>query len=236
MTRETRDEARDAGFSLSELLVTMFIVGLVLSATATLTIGLLRSNAENISRTDQVDSARVAVESMAKTLRTSVMQSQLGASGTTADAFIQGDNYAVAFYANIDNPNNSIGPSKVTYRIDATGTGVGDLYQTVQKPDSPTPSPTGYLYTNTANIVERLVARDLRTDGARPMFSYYDGSSDTPLSTGTSGLSSADLANVLAIELSVTVQADSGITAKPTTYVQRMLLPNAEAVIRQGEE
>ena len=228
MTRGTRDVARDAGFSLSELLVTMFIVGLVLSATATLTIGLLRSNAENISRTDQVDSARVAVESMAKTLRTSVMQSQLGASGSTADAFIQGDDYSVAFYANIDNPNNSVGPSKVTYRIDATGTGVGDLYQTIQKPDSPTPSPTGYLYTNSANVVQRLAAR--------PVFSYYDGSSGTPLSTGTSGLSSADLANVLAIELSVTVQAETGITAKPTTYVQRMLLPNAEAVIRQGEE
>ncbi|MCV2394576.1 prepilin-type N-terminal cleavage/methylation domain-containing protein [Actinotalea sp. M2MS4P-6] len=228
-------ERREDGFSLAELLVTMLIVSLVLSATATLTIGLLRTNAANVSRQDQVDSARVAVETMAKTLRTSVMQSQLGASGSTADAFIQGDNFSVSFYANINNPGNTVGPSKVSYRIVPTATGIGELHQTVQIPDSPTPSPTGYQYSNTANIVDSLVAKDVLTDG-RAMFSYYDGSSTTAMSTGSTGLSATDLANVLAIELTVTVQSQQAQQAQPTTYVQRMLLPNAEAVIRQGEE
>ena len=227
--------AVDAGMSLTELLVTMFITSILIAGTATLVVGITRTNGANIDRTDQVDTARVGVERMVQTLRTSVMQSQLGCSGCTEDAFIQGADYGVQFYANLNNADGSVGPSKVTYRIVATGTGTGDLHQTVQKPDSNVPSPTGgYLYANAANAVDSVVARGVLTDTGAPIFGYYDGAS-ARLVPGAGALTSAQLKNVLAIEVQLTVQTSSK-RALPTTYVQRLLLPNAQAVIRQNEE
>jgi prepilin-type N-terminal cleavage/methylation domain-containing protein len=225
----------DAGMSLTELLVTMFITSILIAGTATLVVGVSRTNGANIDRTDQVDTARVGVERMVQALRTSVMQSQLGCSGCTADAFIQGADYGAQFYANINNAGGTVGPSKVTYRIVTTGTGTGDLRQTIQRPDSATPSPTlGFQYTNTANIVDTVIARGVRTDTGAPMFAYFDGASARLVPT-SGALTAAQLKNVLAIEVQLTVQTPSQ-RARPTTYVQRLLLPNAEAVIRQNEE
>ncbi len=138
------------------------------------------------------------------------------------------------FYANVDNASGSVGPSKVTYRIVPTGTGVGELRQTVQKPNSPTPGASGYQYTMTSNIVDTVVARNVRTDTGRAIFTYYDGSSARIVPVG-GFLTATQLKGVLAIELQLTVQT-SDLRAKPTTYVQRLLLPNAQAVIRENQE
>jgi prepilin-type N-terminal cleavage/methylation domain-containing protein len=226
---------RDEGMTLTELLVTMFVTSIVITATVTLVTGVQRTNSENLNRQTQVDQARVGTERVIKTLRTSVMQSQLGCASCTADAFIQGQDFRVQFYANIDNPGNSVGPSKVTYDIVPSGPGVGTLRETIQKPDSPTPTAAGYLYTNTANIVTSNVAFDIRTDTGAPMFEYYDGSSARLVPSG-GALTSGQLANVLAMEVRITVQAPGGYQAKPTTYIQRAMLPNAEAVVRQSDE
>lgn len=226
---------QDDGITITELLVTMFVMSIVMAGTVALVIGVQRTSAQNVARTDQVDVARFAAERMAQTLRTSVMQSQLGCAGCTEDAFILGENYRVQFYANIDNPGNSVGPSKVTYYTTSTGTGLVDLHQTVQIPDSPVPAYDGYRYTNAANIVDSVIARDVRVDTGTPLFSYYDGSG-TALAPSGGALTATQLANVLAIEVQVTVQEQVSNVAQPTTYVQRLMLPNAEAVIRQGEE
>ena len=41
---------------------------------------------------------------------------------------------------------------------------------------------------------------------------------------------------MLAIELTVSVQSTTVTKANPTTYIQRITLPNAQAVLRQGED
>ncbi len=224
----------DSGMSLTELLITMFITAILIAGTATLVVGVSRTTGANVSRTEQVDAARLGVERMVRTLRTSAMQSQLGCTGCTEDAFIQGADYGVQFYANVDNASGSVGPSKVTYRIVPTGTGVGELRQTVQKPNSPTPGASGYEYTMSSNIVDTVVARNVRTDTGRAIFTYYDGSSARIVPVG-GFLTATQLKGVLAIELQLTVQT-SDLRAKPTTYVQRLLLPNAQAVIRENQE
>lgn len=234
--RRLRSRVGDEGMTLTELLVTMFVTSIVVTATITLVTGVQRTNAENFNRQTQVDQARVGTERVIKTLRTSVMQSQLGTCATcTADAFIQGQDFRVQFYANLNNPGNTIGPSKVTYDIVPTGTGIGTLRETVQKPDSPTPTASGYQYTNASNIVTHNVAFGVRTDTGSPMFEYYDGSS-TRLTPSGGSLTSTQLANVLAMEVHITVQATGSYQSKPTTYIQRVMLPNAEAVIRQSDE
>jgi prepilin-type N-terminal cleavage/methylation domain-containing protein len=241
----TPPNERDQGISLVELLVTMMVMGVIIAATATLVIGAQRTNAQTIARLDQVESARNAVEHMSRTLRASVMPSQLltSCAGCTEDAFVRGEDYEVQFYSNIDNPRNTVGPSRVTYAVTETAPGVADLVQTIQIPNSPIPTATGYQYcdpiTDTSaacqNRVQRMIiARGVLVDPTRPLIAYY--SADGTLATSGGALSAADLARVLAVEVQVRVQKQTSLQAQPTTYIQRILLPNAQAVIRQGEE
>lgn len=247
MTR--RHRPTDAGTSLTELLISMLLFGIVLIAVSTLSIGFTKTNQQNINRQDQIDAARVATESMSKTLRTAVMPSQLTATcagACSTDAFVLGQDFAVQFYANLNNSGNLRGPSRVTYTVTTDAKGVSSLVEKIQTPDNATPGPTGYAYCPaeaagaSTECKGHLKVRTLATGVQKvtPIFTYYSATSSTPLSPATNGgsLSAADLGKVLAIELHVTVQKQASVRANPTTYIQRITLPNAQAVLRQQEE
>lgn len=237
----------DRGTTLTELLVTLLIFSMVVAATITMAVGFARTNAENISRQDQIDSARASVQSMSRALRTAVMPSQLTSTcvSYTQDAFVVGRDYAVQFYANLDNPGNSVGPSRVTYSIATSGADAGNLVEKVQRPDSNVPTASGYQYCDAevsgasaacrARLTTRVLARGVQA--GTPVFKYYDRSGNRMSPTTAGGtLTAAELARVLAVELVVSVQAPNATRADPTTYIQRITLPNAQAVLRQSEE
>ncbi len=232
----------DAGYSLTELLVVMFILSIIIATTATLTIGMWRTNSDVMARQDQVDTARAAVERMSKTLRTAVKPSQLIAScpGCVEDAFIKAGTFSMQFYANLDNPNNSVGPSRVSYAVATTGTDAGVLIEKVQRPDSNQATATGFVYcdaeaaTASQDCKDRLTTRRLAegvvvTTG--PLFRYFNDSGVEML-PGTVGLSSADIARLLSTEITLNLKKPGGNAINPTTYIQRIMLPNTQAVLR----
>lgn len=238
LRRSGRD---DRGTTLVELMVTMIVTALVAAMTAALVIGVQRTNQENVSRQDQVDAARVAVTSMSKTLRAAVTPSQVATSctGCAAGAFSQGSTAKVQFFSNLDNPGNSVGPSRVTYELFTTGARAGELVETIQRPSSPTPGSGGYTYctsgsTCAATIKTRVLARGVQA--TTPVFAYYDADARS-LAVPRNGTLSADqLKTVLSVELRVSVQGTGSYTAEPTTYIQRVLLPNAQSLIKTGTE
>lgn len=245
--RAGQRDRRDAGFSLTELMVSMFITSLVIVTTVALTITFQRTNAQNFSRQEQIDTARSAVEAMSKAVRTAVKPAQLSCSTCTVDpeAFLEASGVSMRFYANLNNPGNSVGPSRVTYTLLTTGPDAGNLVEKIQVPDSNVPTGAGYQYCDAeavgasavckGRLTVRPVAFGVVNDAASPIFRYYDqgGALMTPAS-GTS-LSAAQLENILAVELLVTVQADNAVKAPPTSYIQYIMLPNAQAVIRLEE-
>jgi prepilin-type N-terminal cleavage/methylation domain-containing protein len=241
-------ERRDRGSTLTEMLVVMLILGIVVAATATLTIGITRTTGQNIARQDQVDAARTAVERISKTTRTAVKPSQLLSTCSDAceatSAFLQGSGTSMQFYANLNNAGNAVGPSRITYTVATTGADAGVLIEKVQRPDSATPSNDGYTYCNaeasgaTAACKARLTVRRFTAgvSTASPVFTYYkvDG---TPLTVASGGaLSAADLKSVLAIEVRMAVRSTGPNAPKQTTYIQRITLPNAQAVMQTGED
>lgn len=243
MTHEDRP-AGDEGLSLTELLVSMLILGILVAATATVSIGFMRSNAQTISRQDQVDAARTAVESIGRSLRTAVMPNQLAEACTPAcnqDAFIAGQDFSVQFYANIDNPDNSVGPSQVTYTVSATGT----LVQRVQVPDPHAGSDTNYVYCDAtlatatvdckSRVTTRTLARGVQVVTGKPVFAYYDGGGVQLVPPAAGSLPLADLARVLSVDVVVSVQAPNATRAKPTTYIAHITLPNAQSVPEKVE-
>jgi Tfp pilus assembly protein PilW len=247
-TRPTRG-ARDRGTTLVELNVTMIVLAVIVAATMSLIIGFQRSNAENMSRQEQIDSARFSVEAMSKSIRTAVKPAQISALCSvtcTEDAFLMGADFAVQFYANLNNEGGLVGPSRVSYSVATSGPTAGQLIETIQTPDSATPGPTGFAYCDAASpsasadckarFGSRLLADGVLTDG-NPLFRFYtrDGLLLDPAASGGT-LAGSDMATVVAVELVVNVQAPNGTRAEPTQYVQRVMLPNVQAVIRQLEE
>lgn len=234
----------DRGVTLVELMVTMVVTALVAALTAALVIGVQQTNRENVTRQDQVDEARVAVRSMSKTLRAAVTPSQLATNclegaGCASGAFTQASGTGVQFYSNLDNPGNRVGPSRVTYSLTTTGPRSGELVETIQVPDSAAPGSLGYTYCTggagcAAKISTRVLARGVQSSA--PVLRYFDtAGSAIPLGAGTS-LTAEQLRSVLSVELTVSVQAPGSSAAEPTTYIQRILLPNAQSLIKTGTE
>lgn len=247
MARRTRRTPRDEGTSLAELLVSMMILGVIIAAVTTLTIGFGRATAQNNTLQTQVDEARAATERMSKTLRTAVMPSQLNSNcvSCSTDAFLLGQDFAVRFYANIDNPKGTEGPKQVTYVVTTDAKGISSLIEKVQKPDPQATGVTSYTYCDAeavgasaacrGRLVTRTLVKGVRTDEG-PMFAYYDTAARLNPAASGGSLNATALGKVLAIELSVTVQTPNATTAPPTTYIQRLTLPNVQSMIRQDSK
>ena len=234
----------DEGMTLVELMVVMIVSSIIAVLTVTLVIGVMRTNSRNVVRQDQVDAARVAVESMGKTLRASVKPSQLSSgcgSGCTEDAFLTGTKLGVQFYSNIDNPGNITGPSRVTYSVVTTGAQKGNLVETIQIPNSNVPGSSGYAYCSgtagscKSRITTRVLARDVVHDGPA-VLRYFDDAGNEMVPVGTGSLTTAQLKSVLSIEVRLAVMDRDSDKPKPTTYIQRLMLPNAQAVIKAGDD
>src|SRR5690348_16728808 len=135
----------DAGFTLAELLSVMVIMGVLGTAVSTLFISSIKTTQSTSTRLDQANAGRIAMDTITRVLRTAVMPASLASCSPSCGsqaAFIQGSAYKVAFYADIDNPDNAVGPSQVTFSVDASG----NLIETVQPADAGSAA-TGYTWT-----------------------------------------------------------------------------------------
>lgn len=242
MIRRIRGD--DAGTTIVELAVTMLIMSIVAVATLTLVIGFERSNAQNMARQDQIDEVRTAVLHVSTTLRSAVAPSQLPECSDGScpdDAFIEASGYLMRFYANLDNPDGSVGPSRVEYYLDGT-----TLMQAVQVPDSAVPGPSGFQYCDAradgasaacaARLTEMPLAFNVVQDASTPLFSYYKQGAVEMVPASGGSLTAAELANVLSVDVHVVSQVAQAEKADPTEVVQRVTLPNSQILIRQNEE
>ena len=156
-------------------------------------------------RLTDINSARLAVSAMSRSLRTAMLPSQLddNTSNVTA-AFIQGGPTPVSFYADINNPvtlptsgNTRYGPSQVTYTVAG-----GVLTQTVQPPNQHDVSDNNYQYCTpgTAGCVvyTTILARRSTPPTTKPLFVYYDATG-TPLGA----LTASNLDDVDSIDIRV---------------------------------
>ena len=74
-------------------------------------------------------------------------------------------------------------------------------------------------------------------DPATPMFRYF-GPSGEEFTPGAGSLTANQLGRVIAVEIFIRVQGQNQGRAQAgeTSYIQRIMLPNTQAVIRQGED
>ena len=229
LRRRLPQSGEQSGFTLIEMVVVVAILGGVLAMVQSTSIMAFRDVATNATRLDQAQQAKVGTESMTKVLRTAVLPSQLLGSCTSCDlaAFLQGTASSVSFYANVNNPNNTIGPSKATYSVDPADTR-GRLVETIQPPNAHALSDTNYQYCvpsapSCTTDKTRVVAYGVT--GLTTLFTYYDqfGAVLTP------PLDAVELTQVDSVDIVLTIKRSPKV--KGTTLTQRVTLPNADSVV-----
>jgi len=216
------------GYTLAETVVTVAILSVVLTMVMTMVIQSEKDVGNDMARLNQVQQGKVAIESMTKTLRTAVRPSQLNATctGCSQAAFLQANGRQVQFYANINNPANITGPSIVSYNVDASGT----LTETIQPPNAHAPTDYNYQYCTPGpgcSVMTRTLAQGV--PGGVNLFTYYDASGNAITALP---LSSSDLTLVDSMDVQVVVASSPKIA--PTTFIQRVTLPNADAISSQS--
>lgn len=208
------------------MMVSIVMLSLIMAALTTTVIITQRFSARNGSYLADADQNRNAIEGVTKTLRTAVLPKQLLDYNAGDAAFIQGTDTSVQFYADLNIPT-ALGPSKVSYSVQQAPDGTGDLIETVQPPDTATVQSHNYTWTVAANARTRTLARGLIWP-TPVIFTYYDNLGVALPTSG--GLSAQSMQNVRTIDVVLTVKTLSGISRLPTTYVQRVGLPNVDVL------
>jgi Tfp pilus assembly protein PilW len=218
----------DDGVTLAELTVTMVVMAMLVSCVILMVTSSQKVAAGVKERLNQANSSTIAMERISRNLRTAVLQAQLSGCTTSAcidSAFLKGTPTTVSFYADVDNPKNAVGPSRVTY--DVAG---GVLTETVQKPDSPVPDATGYHYctAGTAGCVVRLTVLATGVLTTKPVFAYYNANSPTTslVMGGTGQLDADQLKSVDSVDVQLQVQQPGGANVGAATMILRVALPN----------
>lgn len=218
----------DAGMTLSELVIVMMVGSVVLALVASLTIGLVSGNAQNLARQGQVDEARSAVSWLSRALGQAIAPSTLSDRVEGDVPLIAASGSEIVFYANVDNPTghgtDPAGPTLITFTVRD-----GVLHRISQRPD-PGSSVAGWSYD--CDVVacpelheDLVVARGV---GER-LFRYVDAlGAPLPADGSPAALTSTELAAVDAVEVSVVVTAEkpTGAGTGPTTVLRRVSLPD----------
>jgi prepilin-type N-terminal cleavage/methylation domain-containing protein len=236
--RGATDERDDAGFTLTELVTAMLVLGVVLAGGFMVLTGAMRTAQATSARVTDINNARLAVSSMSRTLRTAILPSQLDDSSSAATitaAFIQGGPTSVQFYGDVGNPatlppsgNTTFGPSQISYSLAA-----GVLTQTIQRPLSHDVNDHNYQYCTPGpgcQVFTTILARGVDANTTtKPLFVYYDANG---VSLGA--LTSTNLDDVDSIDIRVGMDTVSTGPMGTTSITTRVSLPNHESLLRNG--
>jgi prepilin-type N-terminal cleavage/methylation domain-containing protein len=222
----------EGGFTLVEMLTVVLLLSIIIGVSMGELMGAQGQTRNNAVRSDQTQQSKNAVETMTKNLRTAVLPSQIQGTCTAGctTAFLLADWNKVQFYANINNPTNTVGPSQVSYTLTA-----GTLVEVIRPPDPHATGASDYTYvctngtTNaygTCTVSTRTIATSVVASATAPLFAYFDYSGNQL----TVPLASTALANVDSISLTLLIKTSPKVQG--STVITHVTLPNADALVQ----
>lgn len=224
MTRRWRAALRrdraEAGFSLPELLVTVGVLSIVMTAVGTVFLGSLKSVRVVRERTETAADARVALEAVTRSLRVAIRPDGEAAALTLATGS------AITFYSVLNRSGTTADPlpSKVEYAWN--GTCLTEAVTPARVLTSP--AATGPFYAWDTGRTSKCLVRTT----VAPTFAYYStpaittgGVTNAAMTIPAGGLVSTDLPLVQSVEVTVAVKASTGLT-NGTTVLDRVTLTN----------
>ncbi len=217
---QQRRRRGEAGFSLPELMVTIGVFSIVMTAVGTVFVGSLKSVRVVRERTVTAADARIALEAVTRSLRVAVRPDGEAAAITLATGS------SLTFYSVINRSGTTADPlpSKVEYAWD--GTCLNEAVTPARTLTAPAAGGPFYAW-DTGRTSKCLV----RTTAA-PAFAYFTtpqissgGVDVSPMTVPVGGLSATDLGLVQSVQVTVAVQVTGAVTGG-TTVMDRVTLTN----------
>lgn len=214
----------EAGTTLMELIVVIFLLALMGSMLTLFTTSTLRNTRESDSQQQDLLAARNALDAVTKSLRSAIPV----ATSPVTPAFSQASATSVTFYADngtVSGATSNSGPTLMHYYVDTTA---HTLVEESTKATVNTGSTTTPYVWNSANKVTRILARNVlnpqptrpditasQTNGG-PVFNYSD-KSGTPIATDSNGnVSTLGLSTIQQVEVWISLRsgaATNGVTS-----------------------
>lgn len=216
--RRLRGAQDDAGMSIPELLVTMFIMAMI----TTMIVGLVSSFSSTFTRdraaTDSTAVAAAGMKEVTRVVRSGTELQVAGGGTTNAPVFLEATANALTMHAFIDTDAVDPEPVKVRFAIDASRRVVETRWAATTST-----KPWAFAAVGAPTSV-RPVARFVPA-GADPLFTYLDANNQ-PLTIPSGGFSTEQLRSIAAVQITLTVQADTTGRAEAVELQNAVGLPN----------
>jgi len=202
--------AGDRGVSLVELVVTMAVGSILLTAVATVFVGTLRAVRTTTVKTSTAADVRLGMEAMTRTLRVAVQPTQ------TSPALVTATPSSLSFYTLINRTGATTQPAPTLVEYGWDGTCVTEAQTPPRTLTNPPAAGPAYAW-DTGRRSKCL----FRTSVA-PQFTYYaDGVTTTPLT-----VSSANLGEVQSVQAVLTARDAGNSDVNPVVSTMRVTLRN----------
>jgi prepilin-type N-terminal cleavage/methylation domain-containing protein len=201
-----------AAYTLVEMAVSLTILSIVVAAIIQGFIAMQFAATGADLRLQNLDQARVLMDTVSKDLRTAAIP-QAG-----QPPFLTATSTHIYFYANL---NTTTAPSKVDLYVDSTNPNAPVLIETVQqaKPNTNPPDYAGQP------LKTRLVGQYVANKPSQYVFTFYDVNGSS-IGNPIAGLTANEMLNVRSIGITLSIRKSTHLNVQPTTLVNRVGLPN----------
>ncbi|HEV7957600.1 MAG: type secretion system protein [Microbacteriaceae bacterium] len=209
----------DEGFSLPELIVAMFLFGIVMTLVVTLFATFNSHFTRERSATDSTNVASIGMNETSKVIRAGTIINR--DSGSDLPIFVVAGNESVRLYSYLAADSLNPAPIMVELKIDGNRQLVETRWDATRDGTDQWIFPAATPENSTSS---RVVARKLLppTGSSLPLFTYLrpDGT------VIPAPVASTDLGNIGGVKVTMTVQADETERAAPVELHNRVGLPN----------
>ncbi len=220
------------GMGMPELIVAMSLFAVLMTLVLTTVVSFSRAMTQDTAANDSTNIAAVGMNEMTRVIRsgTTIERPSVASVPTPPHpVFVEAKRESLTLHAFIDTDSATPKPVKIRFQVDPA---TRDLVET-RWDAYPTPGhPTYWSFRTTASS-ERVVARKIISpaSGEPSLFSYYRINDTTKVEeqislSPTGALTETERLRVVAIEVTMKVQADVTERAEPVTIVNRVGLPN----------
>ncbi|WAB82646.1 type II secretion system protein [Microcella daejeonensis] len=210
----------DAGFSLPELMVTIFVMGVLSAVVVSFYVAMTGAFTEDRSATDSTSTASVGMNNLTRVIRAGT---EIRVQGQTLNnpVFIEAKNEDLTLHAYLDTDSTDPRPIKVRFWINAQR----ELMET--RWDSTRVNGSYFVFDSTPEST-RVIARTVATrTGTDPWLFTYRAADGTVQPVPTTGsFTTNQLRNIASVQVRLTVQADITSRAAPVTLQSTVGIPN----------